>query len=608
MKREDYLQLKAWEIRRLVLDMDYRSGAGHIGGAMSAAEILSVLFFDVLRLTPAQAEGKDPARDHFVLSKGHISDGYYAALALAGFFPTRELATYSAYESRLSGHPTTHVPGVEFNTGALGHGLSDGVGLALGNRLDGLDSKVYVLLGDGELAEGSVWEAAMAAAHYGLDSLTAIVDRNGLQIGGTTEDLMALEPLADKWASFGWEVVEADGHDVTALLQALTAPRCGKPRVILARTIKGKGVSYMEGNVKWHHGTPNREEYLQGVTELNGKLQAAEALTSCCSEYILPPLPEKPEKAKGPSYVPARQAVLEDLTQRAKTNPRIVTLTSDARGSASMSSFIREYPDRFFEMGIAEQNEVSVASGLAVQGKIPVVCAPACFLAARAYEQVKTDLAYPMANVRLLGVSGGVAYGELGQTHHSLQDAAVFCALPGMHVVLPADAPSARALMGQSLEEQGPYYFRVGRAATAPVYSDEEAASLRLGKAHIAREGKDGCILTSGIFLLHAMEAAEALSKDGIELTVADFHTLKPFDAETVRTLAARFGKLLTLEEHVAHGGLGSLVLAALAEKPVPVKVLAFPDENVVSGSANALYRRAGLDAENVERTVREWL
>lgn len=591
-------------MRRLILEMDYHTGEGHIGGAMSAADILAALFFGVMEHSPERFANGDAARDRFVMSKGHISDAYYAALALSGYIPVEELKTYCAVGSRLSGHPTNKVPGIEMNTGALGHGLSNAVGMALAAKLDKSESRAFVLLGDGELAEGSVWEAAMSAGHYGLDNLTAIVDRNGLQIGGKTEDLMSLEPLADKWSAFGWEVKKVDGHNIADIIEAIESPRSGKPRAIIAETIKGKGVSYMENVAKWHHGTPTNEEYLQAVSELNGKI----AQFDSASPHIVEPKLKPAKASSGKSYISAREAIMKMLTERAKTDERIVTLTSDARGSASMGSFIKEHPERFFEIGIAEQNEVGVAAGLAVSGKIPFVAAPASFIYSRSYEQVKSDLAYSHANVKLVAVSGGAAYGVLGQTHHSLQDIATLRALPDMRVVIPADAVSARVLAERELDINSPVYIRVGRAATPPIYSEELAATIEPGEAVTLRTGKDGCIISSGIMLLTAMRAASLLSEEGIEITVIDMHTIKPLDTVAIRNAAKQFGRLATIEEHVLAGGLGSAVCEVESEYGTPVKCFAFPDENAICAEADDIYSAYGLTPENVAEELKKWL
>lgn len=267
------LKRKAVEIRMQVWKMIYEARTGHTGGALSVTDILTVLFYHAMKLDPKRPEWEE--RDRYVQSKGHAVEPYWAILADLGFFPKEELATFSRYQSRLIGHPNNKVPGVEMNTGALGHGLSISVGMALAAKMDGKSYKVYTLMGDGEQAEGSVWEGAMAAAHYKLDNLVAIIDRNKLQITSSTEDVMRLEPLADKWSAFGWEVVELDGHDIGQLLQAFaSAPAVsGKPTLIMAHTVKGKGVSFAENQVGWHHRVPSQEEYERGMAEFSKQME-----------------------------------------------------------------------------------------------------------------------------------------------------------------------------------------------------------------------------------------------------------------------------------------------------------------------------------------------
>lgn len=259
---------RAGWIRRRAIQMIYEAGQGHPGGDLSAADTLAALYFGVMRFDPSNPN--DPARDRFVMSKGHCTGAFYSTLAAAGFFPESELSTYMQPQSRLNGHPNrTYLPGVETNTGPLGHGMPVAVGIAIAGQIDGATYRVFTLTGDGELQEGSIWEAAMFAGHRGLSNLVVIVDRNGLQQGATTEETNTLEPLADKWRAFGWDVAEVDGHDHAALLDVL-APRPGatRPLAVIARTVKGSGVSYMAGQVGWHHGVPNAEQYALAMAEI----------------------------------------------------------------------------------------------------------------------------------------------------------------------------------------------------------------------------------------------------------------------------------------------------------------------------------------------------
>jgi transketolase len=268
-----FLKRKAAEIRMELLTMIYEAKTGHTGGSLSNTDILTVLYYKIMNIDPKKPNWDE--RDRYVQSKGHSVESYWAILADKGFFPKEELKTFSQFGSRLIGHPNNKVPGVEMNTGALGHGLPIAVGMALAAKLDGKSYKVYTLMGDGEQAEGSVWEGAMAASQYKLDNLVAIIDRNKLQITGSTEDVMGLEPLGDKWRSFGWEVVEVDGNDVVELVEVFsnTPKVAGKPTMIVANTVKGKGVSFTENVGAWHHRVPTKEEYDLAMEELSKQLE-----------------------------------------------------------------------------------------------------------------------------------------------------------------------------------------------------------------------------------------------------------------------------------------------------------------------------------------------
>lgn len=267
-----FLKKKAVDIRKKLLETIYHAQFGHTGGSLSITDILTVLYYKVMKVDPNKKDWDE--RDRYVQSKGHAIEAYWATLADKGFFPEEELKTFTQYNSRLIGHPNNEVPGVEMNTGALGHGLPIAVGMALAAKLDGKSHRVFALMGDGEQAEGSIWEAAMSAANYKLDNLIGIIDRNKLQITDGTENVMKLDSLSDKWTSFGWNVLEVDGHDVNELTKVLiNTPKNGKPTLIIAKTTKGKGVSFMEDRVEWHHKVPTEEEFEQAMKELNEQLE-----------------------------------------------------------------------------------------------------------------------------------------------------------------------------------------------------------------------------------------------------------------------------------------------------------------------------------------------
>lgn len=271
----DAINLKqiAVSCRRNVIRMIYDAKSGHVGGSLSSTDILVSLFFDTMRHDPEHPQLR--GRDRFILSKGHSVEAYYSVLALSGYFPVEELKSYSTFGSHMIGHPNRGVRGVELSTGALGHGLPVAVGMALAARMDHEDGRVFVLMGDGELAEGSLWEGAMAAGHYKLENLVGIIDRNHLQISGRTEDVMRLEDLAEKWRAFGWEVVTVDGHDFDALRYAFHMRHSGKPLMVIAETVKGRGISFMENKASWHHGVLNEEQYRQALAELDAQMKEA---------------------------------------------------------------------------------------------------------------------------------------------------------------------------------------------------------------------------------------------------------------------------------------------------------------------------------------------
>lgn len=273
LSRSKELQIKAEEIRRRVIEIIYSAKGGHTGGSLSSVDLQTLLYFHVLNIDPQQPDM--PGRDRFILSKGHSVEALYATLAARGFVSQETLDTYGQYNSPLAGHPTKKTPGVELNSGALGHGLSVGVGMAIGARMSGMHYRTFVLMGDGEQGEGSIYEAAMAAGHYQLGSLVAIIDRNTLQISGRTEEVMGLEPMRERWSSFGWEVHEVDGNDMDALLTTFGALdfRNQVPKLIIARTVKGKGVSFMEDGAKWHHGVPSEEQYNTAIAEINERIK-----------------------------------------------------------------------------------------------------------------------------------------------------------------------------------------------------------------------------------------------------------------------------------------------------------------------------------------------
>ncbi len=515
---------RANALRRRDLLMLNTARLGHTGGDFSAADILTTLYLAVLRVDPARPDWPD--RDRFILSKGHASGMLYNVLAEVGFFLPEELATFAQPGSRLNGHPSNvKLPGIETSTGPLGHGLPVAVGAALGAKMDDAAWRTFVLTGDGELQEGSNWEAAMAAAHFGLDNLTWIVDRNGLQQGDATERTIRLEPLADKMRAFGWAVREVDGHDHAALLETFRSLpfEPGKPNGIIAHTHKGKGVSFIQDRAEWHHHhrALSDDEMAAALAELGGRDQGSGVRDQQAGSWKLEAGIKMEESAQpvssglgdisqrihSPASSPGalsdcRDAFAAALEALARADRRVVAVCNDSVSSSKLGRFAKEFPDRLVNVGIAEQNMIGVAAGLANAGKLPFVCGASCFLTGRALEQIKADLAYSHANVKLCGMSSGVAYGELGATHHSIEDLAWTRAIADMTVIVPADPAETAQAVEAAAAYRGPVFLRLSRMPVPTVHGEDyrfeigRAARLREGTrchAHRRRDDGDAC-------------------------------------------------------------------------------------------------------------------
>ena len=583
------LELQSEKNRKRLVEIVYKAKAGHIGGDLSCLNVLTALYFDIMRVWPDKP--KETKRDRFVMSKGHCVEALYVTLEAKGFISHEITDTLGEFGSILSGHPTIEVPGIEVNTGALGHGLSVGVGMAIAAKMDKADYKTYVLMGDGEQGEGSIYEAAMAGNQYKLDNLVAIIDRNRLQISGTTEEVMSLESMRDRWTAFGWDVLEMNGDEMEDIIRTFHSIDYTnkKPHLLISHTTKGKGVSYMEGIAKWHHGVPTAEQYEEAVREISERIEKLE------------------KENNGNNIIACRKSFTDTLLELARQDKDIVAVTTDARGSVTLGDFAKELPAQFVECGIAEQDAVGISAGLSHSGKKVFVCGPACFYVARSLEQVKVDLAYSQNNVKILGVSGGVAYGALGATHHSLHDIAVLRTFPGMNIVLPCDARQTRKLVKLLVDYPEPVYVRVGRAAVPDVYENDDFDFV-LGKANMLLDGTDLTIIAAGETVYHAYQAGLMLQEKGIKARVLDMSSIKPVDVEAIKKAAEETGRIITVEEHSQFGGLGAIVVETLSENPVPVRIIGIPDENVVHGNSHEIFAHYGLDKEGICKAALEFM
>ncbi len=607
------LRNKATTLRIESVRATTEAGSGHPSSCCSAADIVAALFFAVMRYDPKNP--RHPNRDRFILSKGHAAPLLYAAWAEAGLFEKADLLKLRTLGSDLEGHPTPRLPFVDVATGSLGQGLPAGVGMALNaKRLDRSGYRTYVLMGDGESVEGSVWEAAEVARHEGLDNLCAIVDVNRLGQSGPTMLQHDLEGYRARWAGFGWHAIVVDGHDPAALMAAFdeAARTTGRPTVVLARTLKGKGISFVEDRPDWHGKALKKGEEMQkALDELQRQMQPAAG-----EPQIRRPAPaaDGPAPARAmapPAYGPGdavatREAFGAALAALGDANPLVVGLDADVKNSTFTEQFGKRFPDRFFENFIAEQNMVGAAVGLAACGRIPFAATFACFLT-RAYDFIRMA-AISHANVKLMGSHAGVSIGEDGPSQMGLEDLAMMAAQPGMVVLYPSDAVCTYKLVEAAAVHRGPVYIRTGRPKSPILYGNDEA--FHIGGSRVLRQDPADrlTIVAAGVTLFEALKAYDVLKAAGISVRVIDLYSIVPIDRATlVDSARATQGRVLTVEDHYAHGGLGDAVLAALGNEGVRVHTLAVR-EIPHSGKPDELLDRFGISARAIVETAKRML
>jgi transketolase len=647
----DSLVTVANRLRRHVIRMTYAAGTGHPGGSLSAADMLAALYFHELRIDPARPDWPD--RDRFILSKGHACPVWYAALAERGYFPVKDLRGLRHISSHLQGHPDMRkTPGVDMTAGPLGSGTAAGVGMALGARITGQGFRTYVMVGEGDLQEGCTWEAILLAGHHRLDSLTLLIDYNRSQVDGKSDDILSLDPLGDKLLACRWAVREIDGHDIRQILEALAWARetHGAPAAILAHTIKGKGVSFMEDRHEWHGKAPNREQAMAALAELGerglglkSESESQSPLKADWGKSAPQPAcrkrggPQSSEadygsqtlnefggaRGEGPTFAAPRDTLArlapgsdrsrrilrdafgETLVALGADMPNLVVLDADISSSLKTGAFRKAYPERHINFGVAEQDMMLGAAGLATTGLIPVACTYATFATLRACEQVRSFICYAGLNVKIACSHGGLEVGWDGPTHQGTEDIAIMRSLPQMTVIVPADAVAASALLRQAIIMQGPVYFRMGRNPVPVIYDPRQPFDI--GRAIRLREGHDLTIIATGVMVGLALDAAERMAQEGIEAGVVDMHTIKPLDGAAVQRAASDTRAIVTAEDHSIIGGLGSAVAEFLSEhEPVPLERIGIPDTFCRSGDPEALFELFGMTAADILQAARE--
>ncbi|MFM8540186.1 MAG: transketolase [Nitrospira sp.] len=607
------LKNKAATLRIESVRSTSESGTGHPTSCCSAADIVATLFFSVMRYDPKNP--RHPNNDRFVLSKGHAAPVLYAAWAEAGLFPMQDLIKLRTLKSDLEGHPTPRLSFVDVATGSLGQGLAAGVGLALNaKRLEKNGARVYVMMGDGESVEGSVWEAVELGRQFKLDNLCAIVDVNGLGQSDPTMLQHDMKAYKSRWAGFGWNAIIVDGHNHAALLKAFAnaAKAKGRPTVLLAKTFKGKGISFAENKMDWHGKALKKGEEMQtAINDLTKQIKP----TTAVPKFKLPAAPAAGARSARPMAPPAykagelvatREAFGAALAALGDANPSVVALDADVKNSTFTDKFGKQFPNRFFENFIAEQNMIGAAIGLAASGKIPFSATFAAFLT-RAYDFIRMA-AISQSNIKLVGTHVGVSIGEDGASQMGLEDIAMMAAQPGVVVLYPSDAVCAYKLVEAAAVHRGMVYIRAGRPKAPVLYGNDD--TFTIGGSKVLRQSAldQITIVAAGVTLFEALKAYDQLKSAGIRIRVVDLYSVRPIDRLTLLESArATKNRLLTVEDHYEHGGLGDAVLSAVGSEGVRVHKIAVRDIPH-SGKPDELVDHFGIGARSIVDAVKKLL
>lgn len=601
-----HLEALARLIRYHSVTATSRAHSGHLTSALSAADLMTgLLFGGAFRFKVDEPDY--PNNDRLIFSKGHASPLLYALWTVAGAIDEEELLSYRQFGSRLEGHPTRRFPYAEAATGSLGQGLGIGIGMALNaSRLDRLPYRTYVLLGDSEMSEGSQWEALQLAAHYQLANLVGIIDVNRLGQRGATMLGHDVEAYARRVAAFGWKTLTIDGHEMPQIIDAFdeAAAERAQPVMIIARTIKGKGISFLEDADGWHGKALDEGQWKQALGELSDVDREVRGTITAPEERRPETVSAQPVAA--PQYEPGksvatRKAYGAALTRIAPKFPQLVSLDGEVSNSTMAEMFAAKVPARFFEMFIAEQNMVEVALGLSLRGKLPFVSTFAAFFT-RAFDQIRMSQ-YSHANLKFIGSHAGVSIGEDGPSQMGLEDIAMFRSILTSTVLHPCDAVSTEKLVEAAAAHEGIVYLRTMRQGTAVIYKSDETFPIG-GSKVLKQSAADRLTLVAvGATVHEALKAYDQLQREGIPVRVIDAYSIKPIDATTLRAAADATGALVTIEDHYPAGGLGEAVLQALAAQPVPVTVLAV-EKTPMSGTGDELRDFSGISAAAITKTV----
>jgi len=581
------------------------AGSGHPTSCCSAADIVAALFFGYMKYDPKNPHYYN--NDRFILSKGHAAPLLYAAWAENGFVPIPELLKLRKFGNDLEGHPTPRLAFVDVATGSLGQGLGVGVGMALAARQDKLDYNTFVLMGDGEIAEGAVWEAASLAGYYKLNNLIGIVDANRLGQSDPTAFGHNINIYRDRFKAFGWRVEEIDGHDIEEIIEVLGGVGLDeKPLAIIAKTYKGAGVSFLQDKEGWHGKTLNADEAARAVAELQPSAKSGLGVVIPAPSHLSAPNLPAPAGYPAISYklgdqIATREAYGTALTRIGGADLRVVALDGDTKNSTYAEKFFKQFPERSIECFIAEQNLVAVSIGFATRGHVPFASTFAAFFT-RAADHIRVA-GISQSNIKLVGSHVGISIGEDGPSQMALEDLALMRAIVGSTVLYPADAVATEKLMEQMALHKGVCFLRTGRPKTPVIYGNDE--QFPIGGAKVLRTGDKVTVVAAGVTLFEALQAADQLKHEGINITVVDAYSIKPLGKADILAAAQKtHNTIITVEDHYAEGGLGDAVAGELSSEGIKVHKLAV---NGIprSGHAAELMAAFGIDAAAIVKKVK---
>ena len=616
------LYLSANEIREDVVDMLKYAGSGHLGGSFSEAEILSVLFNHELKLNSTNPSWLE--RDRFILSKGHSCPGLYSILAQKKFFEKNEFKNLRQINSILQGHPERITPGVEHIAGFLGQGLSAGCGMAMGFKRNEKPNRVYVLIGDGDNLEGQTWEAARFAVHHKLDNLVAIFDHNNILSDTTTDEVLSIKSPEKQWASFGWNVIVIDGHNIFNIIKSLEISKNNKnaPTIIIANTKKGHGVSLWENSGKSHGSWgPSDKQYEIAKKELEiskNKILNNDFLKSSNIEIEKPMIEitksiskyKKNQEFEEYKFevgekISLRNAFGMSVSNLAKKYQNFDLFDADVKGGTMTSIFEQHFPNRFIQCGIAEQNMTSSAVGYHLAtGRIPIVTTYAVFTSMLSAAQFRNGVAMQKLPIIIVSSHVGLDTGPDGPTHQAIEDLGIFSSYPGVQVLSPCDANMVQAVFESALISNKPTYMRTGRSPVPVIYPSD--VKYEIGKDNVLVEGSDVSIFATGIMVHRSLNAEKILLKEGIKSEIIDITSINPLDKETILKSIKKTNCAITAEDHYIKNGLGGAINQLISnEYPVKIKNIGIK-KYAESGSPEELAKKYNISETDIVLAVKE--